>query len=226
MNKRKDSVSGFGKLARPVAAAVALCCTAVAAHAETPGFYVAFDLAATDHDLATGDFDAVVGEIFDDVDSSSVDKSGFGYNLAFGYQFNPYLAVEASYLDAGKTKFDVEGTFDGGEGPVDASVDGAVKVRGPALVAVASWPLNESFSLDARAGAFFAKTKISVTATADGESESASESENDTGLLFGVGATWNVTMDTGVRFGYTIMQDAIGGEDDIGAFTIGIRHSF
>src|SRR5690606_10031185 len=105
---------------------------------------------------------------------SGLDKSDLGFEIALGYQLLPYLAVEAAYIDLGKAAYEAEGTVDDGTGAVEASTDLTLGAKGPALSLVGAWPIRETLSLDARAGAFFGKSTLEVELELDGESGSDS----------------------------------------------------
>jgi OOP family OmpA-OmpF porin len=232
--KRKEPGIGLTKLIVPAAVATALCGAAGTAAAAEPGFYMTVDVALTDYDLSSAGTDEELEALLEDegytvVDAeTSLDKSAVGYGLGFGYQFNSNFAVEASYFDDGSASYSASATVDGGEGPVDAEADIDIKSRGPTLSLLASWPVSENFSLDARLGAFFSKTKVEADAVIDGVEmdDLLSGSESDTGILYGVGGTWSLSPTTAVRFGYTFGKDAVGGVEDVNYFSIGIRWGF
>ena len=86
-----------------------------------------------------------------------------------GYQFNPFFALEAGYIDFGNFgKDDVDG-----------------KLKGVNLVAVGRLPLTQSFGVYGKAGAFAS----SLDVDAFGESETY----DDVSPLVGVGVDFRVT---------------------------------
>jgi OmpA-OmpF porin, OOP family len=171
-----------------------------------------------------------VGEdVFDTftLNDSSVDKSDIGFSLAVGYKFTANLAVEAAYLQLGKARYEADVTASSGGPAVDLTTGLDFKTSGPAVSLVGIWPVGERLSLEARAGAFFAKTKASVFATDGTTSDSDSlGSEKETSLLVGVGALWSLTDKLGLRLGYTRLDKAMGGEGDANTLSLGIRVSF
>jgi OOP family OmpA-OmpF porin len=103
-----------------------------------------------------------------------------GFKIFAGFSFNKYLALEFAYLDAGTLK---ENDF--------ADVEGlTVKVPVEAFTGsfVGSLPINDMFSIYARAGvaAWEAKAKAKF----EGETESTKEKDED--LLYGLGAALNL----------------------------------
>lgn len=168
-------------------------------------------------------------ETFDSfvLNDSNLDKSDTGFSFAVGYQFTPYIAVEAAFVQLGKVGYAADVTVDDGGGPVDLTTGFNFKSSGPALAVAGSWPVAASLSLDARAGAYFSRTKVSVFASDGASTESDSlGSENDTSLLLGVGATWTLTSNLGLRLGYTRFDKAVAGEGDAGYLSLGIRVLF
>jgi opacity protein-like surface antigen len=180
------------------------------------------------------ELDAAMTEVGEDtfdsftLNDSRVDKSDMGFSLALGYQVTQNIAVEAAYLQVGKTSYEADATVaDGGNPPADLTMGFNFKTSGPAVSLVGSWPVGERLSLDARAGAYFSKTKATVFASGGGESESESlGSEKDTSLLLGMGATWSLTDRLGLRLGYTRLDKAVAGEGDASTFSLGARLSF
>jgi opacity protein-like surface antigen len=161
------------------------------------------------------------------LNDSSLDKKDMGFAFAVGYQFTPNVAVEAAYVQLGEVGYEADVTVDDGGGPVDLTTGFDFKSSGPAVTLVGIWPVGPSFSLDARAGAYFSKTKVSVFASDGVSSQSDSlGSEEDTSLLLGVGATWSMTPNLGLRFGYTRINKALAGEGDADSLSLGLRISF
>jgi OmpA-OmpF porin, OOP family len=220
------------RTASAVAATVATLCMAAPSLGATPGLYVVADLGTTSFDFTHSEADdlalfAVEEAGLDVVDAeSSLDKSGFGYSLGLGYQFTPHFAVEASYVDLGKAKYQASGTVSDGSNTYDMELGMALKSSGPAVALIGSLPINDAFSIDARAGAYFAKTKVTVSASIEGTRDSMSDSDTDTSIQLGIGGTWTVAERLGVRFGYTHFLDGVASERDVGQFSVGLKFSF
>lgn len=175
---------------------------------------------------------AMVGvgeETFDSfvLNDSSLDKTDTGYSFAVGYQFTPYVAVEAAFVQLGKVSYEADVAVDQGGGPLDLTTGFNFKSSGPALSVAGTWPVGPSLTLDARAGAFFARTKVSVFASDGATTETDSlGSEKDTSLLLGVGASWALTPNLALRLGYARFDKAVAGEGDAGNLSLGIRLLF
>lgn len=217
-----------------LALAAAVAGAAVPHGALAAGFYM--DAAVSQSSVGgvnQSELDAAMVEVgeeaFDSfvLNDSSLDKSDTGYSFAVGYQFTPFVAVEAAFVQLGKVRYAADVTVDQGGGPIDLTTGFNFKSSGPALSVAGTWPVGPSLALDARAGAFFAKTKVSVFATDGTTSETDSlGSEEDTSLLLGVGATWALTPNLGVRLGYTRFDKAVAGEGDADNLALGIRVLF
>lgn len=139
--------------------------------------------------------------------SSSLDKKDTAYKLQVGYQFNPYLAVEGGYVDLGKMKY--AASFTGG------NANASIEAKGWNVAAVGILPLNESFSLFAKAGVIDAKVKLKVSASGPGGTASATGDSTDWKGTWGLGATYNFNKQLGLRVEYEKF-DNLGNEDKTG----------
>ena len=140
---------------KSVVAALACGATGLAC-AATPGFYVSGSVGQSSADLDSSYqgtlFDASVEAWeetgFDVLEAdSNLDKGNMGFELALGYQFNKYLAVEAAYVDFGDSKFKAEGSLSDGGQPIDATTTVKAGVSGPAVSVVGIWPFADNFAL-------------------------------------------------------------------------------
>jgi OOP family OmpA-OmpF porin len=106
----------------------------------------------------------------EDVDGVSVDLSGFAYGVLGGYQFNKYVALEASYLGNGTASTNVSGF----------ELD--YKTHGVQAALIGSLPLSPSAGLYGRLGLVRWDSTASVPALG------VSESDSGTDGLYGLGA--------------------------------------
>lgn len=213
-------------------AVVSLGVIASGAVAAEPGFYVAGSVGYSTYDGSKSDLDQATTETFDAAGydivegDSDFDKKVLGLGLGAGYRFSPYFAAEVAYLTLGEAKYDADLLVTDGVDDYEAGLGLDARVTGPALSLLGSWPVTQSFSLDVRAGVFLSRTKVKLSASIDGSSESISDSEGDTTLHYGVGGTWYYSSGLATRFGYTVFKDALGGEDDVSQFWVGLQYSF
>jgi hypothetical protein len=202
--------------------------------AQAAGFYMEGGIMQSSFSgVSQSELDAAMIEVGEDtfasftLNDSSLDKSDMGFAFSLGYQFTPHLAVEAAYVQLGKSRYEADVTVDDGGGSVDLTTGFDFKSSGPAVALVGTWPLNESISLDARAGAYFSRTRVTVFASDGTSTESESMgSEKDTSVLLGVGATWAMLPNLGLRLGYTRFDQALAGEGDAGSLSLGLRVTF
>lgn len=140
------------------------------------------------------------------------------YKLYGGYNFNPNFGIEGGYAHLGT----MDASFQ-----VGADVnDFKVKVRSIYVAAVGTLPINEQFSLFAKAG--LSANRVKVSWTENGVFQ-ASESESRTSPLLGVGAKFNFSKSWSVvaeyeNYGKTLKID--GDHLKTHAFSIGARYSF
>lgn len=180
------------------------------------------------------------------VDAVSVDRNDAAFGGVVGYRAGRFVAFEAMYLDLGESKyqpaFRVSGTpmvvtgppaFPLPPGGFFTTNPGAVFVaiapptivtstRGPALSALALWPVAEKFDVYGRAGVYFADT-VRTLSFASIRNERAESTEE---ALWGVGAQWRAFERWSLRLDYHRFED-VGrgsrvGEADIELWSLGI----
>lgn len=170
----------------------------LAATAATPAlagdFYVVGALGRSDFDIRKSDIDAALNSAGATGISSSFDSYDTAYKVHLGYQFTPYFALEGGYVDLGKA--DYSASFAGGNG------HGDVKATGPTIAALGIVPINDWLSLFGKVGVIDAKVEASVSATGPGGSASTSSSSTRTRANWGVGGTYHVTRQLGIRVEY------------------------
>ena len=115
-------------------------------------------------------------------------SAGAAWRIFGGYQFHKNIAVELGYADLGSVE--ASGVVLGV--PVTAEIE----TKAWDLVAVGILPLNEQFSLHAKAG--IARWDLDTTASAVGLG-AVSISENGTDFTFGFGGQFNFTKNVGAR---------------------------
>lgn len=154
------------------------------------GFYVGVGVGHSDQKDACDDI------------SGSCDDTDTGWKIFAGYEFNQYLSLEGGYADLGESDADtiVLGI------PVSADAE----ITGFFLSGIASWPINDSFSVFGKLGAIY----WDVETDADGGGISVSEDENGTDLMFGVGAQYDFTDNIGIRAEWERFNDV--GDSDTG----------
>lgn len=217
-----------------IGVATALMGTALPLAAATPegrGFYVAADAGLSNFDASQDEFDEVILGVFEDygfdvvTGGSDFDDSDMGYSISLGYSFNRNWAVEAAWMDLGAISYTASLSFANPANPFGVLVSAKVKSTGPAVTLVASLPLSYAWALDARVGAYFAKTEILVNLEDGTDSASDTFSDEDTGVILGVGATWTFRPQWALRAGYSHISDGLG-TTDVDQLTVGVKYTF
>lgn len=174
-----------------------------ASQASAQGFYIGGSFGTSNID----DGNAVPGLIT----SGSVDGTDTGMKFFGGYQFSRNFGLELAFVDLGKAGY--SGTFQGF--PVTG---GTIKTTGFNFSAVGIWPLNANFDIFGKVGAFSWESKASdVTGGAP-----FSGKEDGTDLSFGLGVTYNMTKNFGIRAEWEQFKAV----DNISLLSVGVAYKF
>lgn len=201
-------------------ASLALLALSTTAFAD--GFYALGEVTHSNLSLDHAHFDGALTANGATGLSSSDSGSTNKWRLQGGYRFNPYVAVEAGYIDFGKTKYSA--SYSGG------SAQGSLKAGGVDVVGLLSLPVNDSFSVFGKAGVVAAKVESSLTAGAPASLASGSDSEHVTRPLLGVGALYKLTDNIDLRADYDHVS-GLGktdktGKMDANLFSLGVAYNF
>jgi Outer membrane protein beta-barrel domain len=117
-----------------------------------------------------------VDEVIEDLDT---DDSAF--KVFFGWRFNPYIALEADYIDLGNPR----GNFDA----TGSSGDYEVELAGFAGYLIGSLPLG-IFELSAKVGYYFHDVDLTVDLEniGSGDGDVIESSDNGEAVVYGIGA--------------------------------------
>ncbi|AMN45992.1 hypothetical protein ACG33_02465 [Steroidobacter denitrificans] len=190
------------------------CVPATAALAADPGFYFGISGGLATFDLPSrGSLDAELEEEGFLLESSSLDDDDKAWGLQVGYRWNSYVAAEVGYANFGTAEYRAT---DG----IDGNLSLRVRSSGPTLSVLGMLPVAERFDLHARAGVYFADTRVRYREAGfdigeDYSEGSKSSSENP---FLGIGAAWNINDSYALRVEYQRFFDV--GKDDIGKFDI------
>jgi hypothetical protein len=200
------------------------------------GFYMDSTLAYSSADVSVPQFEAARADVWSeygyevvDTQESAFDRTDIGFSFALGYQFSQYLAAELAYVQMGDTSFEAIGTVrfveDGFE---ELSRTVLVnRARGLALSGVAVWPLSDSWSLDARAGMLFGKSKLKYSVEVEtGGFDVSSLSGDSTAVMLGAGVNWAMSPGTAIRAGYTRLEQALYGDRDVSSWTLSLKYAW
>lgn len=201
-------------------ASLALLALSPTAFAE--GFYGVGEVTHVDASLDHAHFDSALTASGATGLSSSDSGSNNKWRLQGGYRFNPYVALEAGYIDFGKVKYSAR--YTGG------SAEGSLKAGGADMAALLSLPLNDSFSLFGKAGVVEASVKSSLTAGAPASLASGSDHEHDVRPLLGVGGLYKLTDNIDLRADYDHVSDlgksSKTGKMDANLYSVGLAYNF
>jgi len=239
-----------------IAAAVMVATSATAA--ERTGFYVGGDVGQANWNVTQSDANAVAQAVAESLstrvfgtvnaDKGKLSDTDMTYSLFVGYQFVPWLAVEAAYMDLGKEDIRATGTYTyavvppiipppptGGTYRGDLSFEST----GWAASLLPMLPIGDSWNLYGRLGYYMGDNKatgrFSVQDTLAGAPVGApredriSQSDNSGSFLWGVGASYTWNQRVSMRLEYDNIADvAETGNDktDVERFTLGLVYRF
>ena len=147
------------------------------------------------------------------VTGGSEKDSKTGYKAFGGYQFNKNVGVEIGYVDFGN--------YSAKSGNVSADV----KTTAAYAAVVGTYPLNEQFSLFAKAGATANQVKFSGSVG----SFYVSEKKHNTAAMFGIGAAYNFSKNLALVGEYETfgkVLDETGIEIKGNMASVGLRYAF
>lgn len=201
---------------------VPLALFALTTTASAEGFYGVGEVTHSNLSLDRNHFDTALTSNGAASLSSSDSGSGNQWRLQGGYRFNPYVAVEAGYIDFGKAKY--QASYTGG------TAQGTLKAGGLDVAALVSYPVNDSFSVFGKAGFVAAKVKSSLVAGAPADLASGSTTDNVVRPLLGVGALYKLTQNVDLRADYDHVSD-LGNSSKTGKmsanlFSLGVAYNF
>lgn len=151
----------------------------------------------------------------------SCDDKDSGWRIFGGYQFNPYIAVEAAYTDLG------ESSASGVIGGITASAN--FEVTAWEVAAVGSFPVMDRLSLYGKLGLYRAEVEVSGTATFGGFTVPVSTEESNADVTFAFGVKFNITRSLAVRAEWQRYLN-VGGEDtgesEVDLLSIGVLFRF
>ncbi len=206
------------KTSRSILLGLALLAASGAARAEDRGFYVGVDIGQANVSSDQRALDASLVYAFNQLGldivngSSDVGEDSLTYGLLVGYQILPYLAVEASYIDAGEFQYRARGTVTDGvtSGDGHFALDAAAK--GPTVSVLGILPFANDWRVFGRVGMLFARTSYDYKVTIDDSVGTSGLSRSSENFLWGVGVGYTSGVWTS-RIEYQQIQDM--GDKDI-----------
>jgi OOP family OmpA-OmpF porin len=191
------------------AAAAALAVVSGPAAATEPGFYLGVGVGEATY----GDIEELDNYCTDYSITCTTDKKDTAYKIIGGYQFNNFIALEASWVDLGSIKAEASV---GGPATIEADVSGV------AINIVPQIPIGDVGAIYGKAGLLVWSGDAKASAPALGLEDSASA--DGAGLTLGVGAAVNFAQNVTVRVEYerfsldeefTIEQENLKATNDV-----------
>ena len=246
-----------------IAAAVMVATSAGAA--ERTGFYIGGDVGQSNWNVTERDADNLTSAVADEINfagAGTVTVTGTDYkfsdtdttySLFVGYQFVPWLAVEASWMDLGNTNIDTNGTYvyDVVPSPLPPgvpnggtySINPQFESSGFAVSVLPMLPLGNAWNIYARLGYYFGDNKLSgalnVQETRLGVPVGSpvrqrfSESDSSGVFMWGAGVSYTWNQRVSFRLEYDNVNDVVEssgpfGDDktDVERFTLGAVYRF
>lgn len=195
---------------------------AATAPAHASDWYLLGEVSQSNVDLDTSALDTVLS----DNGASSLNSSDSGssnqWRLQAGYQVNPNFALEAGYIDLGKSSY--KGTFSGGKATADWTAGGLD------VAAVGMLPMNHSLTLLGKVGAISAKTKTDWSSSGISGIPNGSESKTQFKPFIGLGAAYSLNPKSDLRFEYErfngIGDASVTGKADVSILSLGVSYHF
>jgi OOP family OmpA-OmpF porin len=136
--------------------------------------------------------------VYDDSVKSHA-STGAGYKLGGGYQFNPYFAIEAAYVDLGNSKSKYEYSVANPLGSYHEWQQDSFKTSGLNFSAVVNAPIRDTFNVFLKIGLLSGKMEDSWINNVDGVTTSGTATRRQTGFSLGFGGSWNFTKELSLR---------------------------
>lgn len=152
---------------------------------------------------------------------SKGDGSGNQWRLQAGYQFNPYVAIEAGYIDMGKA--DYKASYAGG------NAEGSVKAGGLDLAVLGIYPVTDKFSIFGKLGLIEAKVQSKLSSGPQA-GVIVKDTTTQARPLLGIGASYQVLENVDLRADYDHVSDlgsaSKGGKADADMVSAGLAYHF
>jgi opacity protein-like surface antigen len=196
--------------------AVALACVAGTANAAPParngafgGFYLghaSFDFTRAQADGMAQSVLADLGTDFTNYESDFSDTD-IGYQFEFGYRFLNYLAITVGVVEFGAVEVSATADLTRNGNTVPAKTNLRFTGNGPLFSVLGILPVTKELEFFGRAGLLLTSPRIDLRATVDGERYLGAEKGESRELVYGIGASWNVSQRWSARLEYQVVKD-------------------
>lgn len=205
-------------------ASIALLCAGLAATVSAEPFYVGVSAGQTRGEVDSGRINnELVNKLGYFTADTQSDTTDSGVRAFAGYQFHPNLAVEASYTDLGKVKWNSSVTPTG-------TLSTSIRSRAYGLALVASYPMTSQFSAYLRAGVSHAESEASLASSGFVDLNRDNFKKSSTDGAYALGAQFNVNPKFAVRVEYetyrNLGSDEMGGKYQASLTSVGVLFKF
>lgn len=209
------------------------------AMASEPGWYYGLNGGKSQADIVKSELDGDANSLIATAgpplsSTSTLEDTDTSWSIFFGYQFSPYFAFEAGYLNFGSYTYHYAGTANltgfGGGANDPTSVDLTLDFKGYPVTAIGILPLGPVFDLHARAGVLFTTAEETFASTAGTARIGFSDSATSQDLFYGAGAamnlgdTWSLSLDW-VRYDKAGDGDTVA-ETNLDALSLSLIYRF
>jgi len=206
------------KLVMQSLATLVLASGSIAAVAADSGWYAGVSLGQTNADVSASGLNSALVSVGATGVVISVDNTDTGWKLFGGYQINKNIGFEAAYVNLGSVTANATYATLAGS-PLRSKVD----VDGFQLSAVGTLPLNDTFAVFGKVGAFISKSDGTATSSVG----SASASANNTDWTYGLGGNWQFNQNIGLRAEWERFQGlGTSKSGDADLYSLGIVYNF
>jgi len=206
----------------PLAMALFGASGVVAADSPATGFYVGAGIGKAYADLDEGDVTQPLANAGFAIAGSSKEDDATSWRLFFGLRINPYLALEATWLDLGEyeIKTDIGG---GNPGHLRSTLDAGSTFN---LGLVAGYPFTDRVHGFAKLGAVVWSADVESRAYLASGSAISKDDDSGTDLSFGLGVGVDLTEQIAVRGDWDRYQFGGKVDTDIDVWSVGIQYRF
>jgi OOP family OmpA-OmpF porin len=195
MNKLFSPIFSLGRRAPYCLAPLCLIGTFGIAHAQSasePRWYVGGGIGQAFSNSNKGDYtDQQVG-----ASTSFGGDSGNAWKAYGGLQFTPNWGMELAYARLGRYQYNYSLPATASSGQANN------KLSAWSLAGVGTWPINDAFSVNAKAGLALVRNEYAFSGTGTSYLASDGGTDRSLNLLLGVGAKYNINKNFAVRFDY------------------------
>ena len=148
-----------------------------------------------------------------------LDDDDLGWKVFAGYRFHQHFAAEGFYVNLGEVSLDFSTTA-----PTAATISAKGDLQGGGGALVGMIDVTERFGLHAKAGAYWWHSDATAVASIGGTSVSAASDTDGVDPMLGIGASFAVNDNVGVRVEWERFFDT--DDNDVDLITGSVLYRF